>query len=127
MSIFGEVGPILSIKKLIPFRHKYAAHRDRDKPLRDETNSLSGELALGALGGRAFRERGDGSFKHIHGEIQSWESVERRLYKDGYVVFQIQEAGNLHEFTPELDHPLIIDEIVGRLDKLIQIAQEMPK
>jgi hypothetical protein len=50
---------IPSAYRLIPFRHKYLAHRERDKPLRNsnEATELNGELALGALGGRLFCSR----------------------------------------------------------------------
>jgi hypothetical protein len=122
-----KTGPdfIPSAFRLLHFRHKYAAHRERDKPLKGsaEGTELGGELALGALGGLFFSARPDRQTDGDNSQPANWNDLVKRNYRDWYVSFQIFKKGEAIYFIPEIDHPRIIAEASVLLNRLIEIAK----
>lgn len=117
------------IHRLIPFRHKYSAHRERDKPIRKgEATSLEGEVALGALGGKTFAEKYDGAFLNMDSaDLSDWAAREARRYEFGYVVFQITGVNAQASLTVEHDHQYIFSELLMFFRGLVDKAKTLPR
>jgi len=117
------------ISHLLPFRHKYSAHRERDKPKNPkEIQSLSGELALGALGGWLFCEKYPGAFAELsakHGD--DFEAHQAEQYEVGYIVYQIFIDQGSREFILERDHSFLFEEVAAFLTSLIVRAKMLPR
>ena len=127
--IFGKSGEDLtpSAHRLLVFRHKYSAHRERDKPRKNsgEARELGGELALGALGGFIFSARRDTEYENVN-QASSWQDDIRVKYRDWFVSFQIFKDGDAICFTPEAEHPAIMSEASTFLRHLIDLAKNRP-
>jgi hypothetical protein len=125
----GEDFPGLTwIDHLVPFRHKYSAHRDRDKPKKNEENSLDGELSLGALGGHLFVEKYPGSLSEVHAA----DPIDRNLsgarqYQCSYVAYQMFGVGNTKYFVLQRDHAHLFSELSEFMRWLIGVAKAMPR
>jgi len=109
---------------LLPFRHKYSAHRDRDKPKKGEEGSLSGELSLGALGGHLFTQKSAGAIPHQAAPYDR-EAEGARQYEWSNPAYEIPGTSKL--FIPQLHHPYLIDEFIQFMSWLIQAAKALPR
>lgn len=111
---------------LLPFRHKYSAHRDRDKPKKGEEGSLLGELSLGALGGHLFVQEQDGDRSDLQPAFPfDREKEGARQYEWSYPAYEIPGTSKL--FIPQVHHPHLFDELVQFMSWLIRAAKELPR
>lgn len=121
---------IPAVVRLVPLRHKYAAHRARDKPLKgtDEHNDLNAELGLGALGGWRFAARARGSLGRQHSnsasDLVSETQPHSELY---YTLFELHTRNGRIEFNLELDHPVVLSEAAALVRNLIDRAKNTPR
>jgi hypothetical protein len=80
---------IPTLEKLLPFRHKYTAHRARDNPRdRYEVNDLHGDYALGAIGGSLSCERRPGAYRSLDSFELASREYRLALYRESYVLFE---------------------------------------
>jgi len=116
------------IDYLVHFRHKYSAHRDRDKPKKSEENSLNGELSLGALGGHVFVERYVGSMSEVHrADPYQRDIVGALQYKCSYVAYQMFGVTDAKYFVPQRDHQRLFSELHQFMSWLIGVAKGAPR
>ena len=120
---------IQSILRLVPFRHKYAAHRARDNPKdkTDEASDLRADLALGAIGGQLSVERVPGLFERVaRGGQLDWHHSRRRHLESSYTLYELYVDKVRIEFNLELDHPVILNEVGSVVRQLIGTAKGPP-
>ena len=127
-NLVGDVeSQIQTITRPIPFRHKYTAHRERDKPKfgTNEANQYKGEMALGKLGGHLPCERVPGDYARLPQIVdEAFDDQQRRRLAVSYVLFQIfLEKGHL-EFNMEIEHPKIMTEAMIIVLRIVEKAKE---
>lgn len=104
-----------TLDRVMMFRHKHAAHRSIDDPRKGDSDHLQVVHAVSLTGiiGRLYSERpdfvNDGTKNH-----------EIPLCKRYILTYQIQtEEAEAINFTPEIDHPILINEIYDLYSNLL--------
>ena len=122
--LFGYLKATNSKEKLIPvicqfkpIRDKHTAHRSIDCPRREDTVHLQQAWALSSLGGLIFWPKDD---KLEESSLLDQFLNPKRLWMDNYWAFQMRTTpGTVIDFSMKAEHPKIIAETFGLLEKLV--------
>lgn len=108
---------IPKINHLRKFRDKHTAHRSIDKPRKEDTPWLRTvhAMSLSRFGGQLWRPK-----------LPLPPDFTGPFWGRAYLTYQLNmgSADSVFEFTPELDHALVMTEAYGLLDKLLSEAAQ---
>ncbi|HEX3943229.1 MAG TPA: hypothetical protein VHW69_03995 [Rhizomicrobium sp.] len=115
---------IPALEKLLPFRHKYTAHRARDKPRdRHEVDDPHGDYALGRLAALYCVSEG----RVLTDHSIRLNSPRLALYRESYVLFELYLEDDRITFNLELEHETMMVEASGFVRNVIEKATRLPK
>lgn len=127
--VSDALSAVPSLNRLIPFRHKYTAHRAMDAPRSDSDRiDIGNELSLGAIGGQYFESREIQDLNNPFPDApKDLKELAKYNYRACYAVFHLWTDEYNVTLNPEVDHPLIVAECAALLGTIAKNARARPK
>lgn len=122
------------IESVLPFRHKFAAHRSIDVPRKDDSEMRAHNLALMTLGSTPLFTIRDPAREepvtfHRIGDTNKFDVTPRpsgdksNVWRTSFAGYQIGlEKGETRTFYPERDHDAIIQEAYAVFSLVLRTA-----